>query len=59
MAKASKPIPPRCDGCKHYHSDSTEQGFCRRFPPQVPAMNYAQFPPVKAEWNCGEFARST
>lgn len=58
MAAKPKKVVEACKRCKHYHVADDTQGFCRRYPPVVPAMNYSQFPSVKAEWNCGEFART-
>jgi hypothetical protein len=45
----------QCSVCAHYHKHDEAQGFCRRYPPYVPAMNFSQFPPVKADMGCGEF----
>ena len=43
-----------CETCKFYQSGDDKQGHCRRYPPQVAAPNYFQFPGVKAEFSCGE-----
>lgn len=44
-----------CENCKHYRPSDAKEGHCRRYPPQLSAPNYSQFPSVKAEWDCGEF----
>jgi hypothetical protein len=44
-----------CETCKHYRPVNETEGACRRFPPQVSAPNYSQFPSVKPDWDCGEF----
>ena len=44
-----------CADCKHYSRNNEKEGDCRRYPPQLAAVNYSQFPGVKADWNCGEF----
>lgn len=49
------PASNQCSVCTHYHKHDDAQGFCRRYPPSVPAMNFSQFPPVKADMGCGEF----
>jgi hypothetical protein len=57
-AKPKAKQPDRCDKCRYYHASDDTQGFCRRFPPYIPVLNHSQFPSVRAEWNCGEFAKA-
>jgi len=44
-----------CKQCQHFSKSGEDSGACRRFPPQLPAPNYSQFPPTKPEWTCGEY----
>jgi hypothetical protein len=45
-----------CEKCIHFSkNESGDDGFCKRFPPQLSAPNYSQFPAVKPEWKCGEY----
>jgi hypothetical protein len=58
----------QCEYCKHWFRlspmmvEQEPQGECRRFPPKLTLVNTQQgpmptsaFPPVRADWACGEF----
>lgn len=54
----------RCDACTHAASEQisdTPVWHCRRFPPlpmMVGEKLHSNFPFVRADWKCGEFAAS-
>jgi hypothetical protein len=56
-AKPKKAEPRRCDTCAYYVKATETEGVCRRFPPQLSAPNYSQWPAVRGELWCGEFSR--
>lgn len=57
----------QCSSCHWFRSQHKEGGFCRRMPPtvflipqqgrlgQIEPQAMSHFPPVKAEWECGEW----
>lgn len=56
-----------CPACRFFDGKPNSDGHCRRNPPtvtiipvnnalqQVVPQPYTQFPPVRADWWCGEF----
>lgn len=51
-----------CSTCKFFteHLDNTGYGYCRRYPPKVPRVDYIQYKLTvthKDEW-CGEHKKS-